>query len=212
MISCCGTLPKSAQKFDNLSHLCSSFPPHQLEPLSVHRGLGLVSQVFNEPIMMTLKGNLGIGHTRYSTMGGGDNVGLAQPFIVHTAYGTIAVAHNGELVNSNRLRERILANGVGLSTGSDSELITQALSMEPPDSFKQDYINKRFNKGNNGAAAGGGGEGSGGAVNGHRDGGVRDIEDHNFNQSSPYATQLSQKEASFVARILHVSDFLGSGA
>jgi glutamine phosphoribosylpyrophosphate amidotransferase len=60
-----------------------------LEPFSVHRGMGLVSQIFNEPIMMTLKGNLGIGHTRYSTMGGADNVQLAQPFIVHTSYGTI---------------------------------------------------------------------------------------------------------------------------
>lgn len=113
---------------------------------------------------------------------------------MHTVYGTIAVAHNGELVNSNRLRERILANGVGLSTGSDSELITQALSMEPPDSFKQDYINKKFNKNSNQS-----GEGT---VNGH---GERDIEDHSFNHSSPYATQLSQKEANFVARILHVS-------
>ena len=79
--------------------------------------MGLVSQVFNEPIMMTLKGNLGIGHTRYSTMGGADNVQLAQPFMVHTSYGPIAMAHNGELVNSQALRERILRNGVGLTTG-----------------------------------------------------------------------------------------------
>lgn len=142
--------------------------------------------------MMTLKGNLGIGHTRYSTMGGADNVGLVQPFMVHTSYGTIAVAHNGELVNSNRLRERILANGVGLSTGSDSELITQALSMEPPEQFKQDYINKRFNRLTSK------GEPVSNGQNGH------DLED-SLNHSSPYATHLSQKEANFVARILHVS-------
>lgn len=67
--------------------------------------------------------------------------------------------------------------------------------MEPPDSFKQDYINKKFNQNSHNSHQGGEG-----AVNGHRD-----IEDHNFNQSSPYATQLSQKEANFVARILHVS-------
>ena len=158
----------------------------------MHRGMGLVSQVFNEPIMMTLKGNLGIGHTRYSTMGGVDNVQLVQPFMVHTSYGTIAMAHNGELVNSNRLRERILANGVGLSTGSDSELITQALSMEPPEQFKQDYINKKFKLRSKGGAP---------VTNGHV--GEHDLED-SFNHSSPYATHLSQKEASFVARILHV--------
>lgn len=81
------------------------------EPFSVHRGMGLVSQIFNEPIMLSLKGNLGIGHTRYSTMGGADSVSLAQPFVVHTSYGTIAVAHNGELVNSTPLRQTILENG-----------------------------------------------------------------------------------------------------
>lgn len=110
------------------------------EPFSVHRGMGLVSQIFNEPIMLSLKGNLGIGHTRYSTMGGADSVSLAQPFVVHTSYGTIAVAHNGELVNSAPLRQKILENGVGLSTGSDSELITQCLSMPPPDQFKKEPV------------------------------------------------------------------------
>lgn len=80
-------------------------------PFAVHRGMGLVSQIFNEPSMLVLKGNLGIGHTRYSTMGGCDSVSLAQPFIVHTSYGSIAVAHNGELVNSGSLRHKILENG-----------------------------------------------------------------------------------------------------
>lgn len=166
---------------------------------------------------MTLKGNLGIGHTRYSTMGGADNVQLVQPFLVHTSYGTIAVAHNGELVNSNRLRERILSNGVGLSTGncfpvkpkyfliphfscvtgSDSELITQALSMEPPEQFKQDYMNKKFKLKSNKSNM------SNGSIN-HNE---QDLED-SFNHSSPYATHLSQKEANFVARILHVSNLV----
>ncbi|UXI15756.1 cyclin-dependent kinase inhibitor 1-like [Sarcoptes scabiei] len=192
------------------------------EPLAVHRGLGLVSQIFNESTMMSLKGNLGIGHTRYSTMGGADSVQLVQPFLVHTSYGTIAVAHNGELVNSNRLREKILANGVGLTTGSDSELITQALSMEPPEQFHEDYINamcaeQDFNHL---------------SINGHRrdqngdsDNSIKHDDDkddddvggrNNYlqrlkvkkrNQSfhhSPYAKQISRKEESFVARILHL--------
>ena len=85
------------------------------EPFAVHRGMGLVSQIFSEPIMLALKGNLGIGHTRYSTMGGATDVYLAQPFVVHTSYGSIAVAHNGELVNSKTLRQKILENGESIS-------------------------------------------------------------------------------------------------
>lgn len=81
-------------------------------PFAAYRGMGLVSNIFNEANMLTLKGNLGIGHTRYSTMGGCDNVQLAQPFVVHTSYGSIAVAHNGELVNSGPLRQKILENGM----------------------------------------------------------------------------------------------------
>lgn len=79
--------------------------------LFFHRGVGLVSQIFNEPIMASLKGNLGIGHTRYSTTGGSESVAMAQPFIVHTSYGVITVAHNGELLNSGTLRQKILDNG-----------------------------------------------------------------------------------------------------
>ncbi|XP_054160713.1 amidophosphoribosyltransferase-like [Oppia nitens] len=159
------------------------------EPFSVHRGMGLVSQVFNEPIMMTLKGNLGIGHNRYSTAGGADNIQLAQPFVVHTSYGAIAMAHNGELVNSQTLRERILRNGVGLTTGSDSELITQALSMEPPQQFKQ-FNYERSNSVNNCDKC---------SVdhNGHTE--------HKQSAINPYAqSHMSQKDSDFVARILHL--------
>lgn len=77
---------------------------------ATYRGTGLVSQVFNEAAIKSLKGNLGIGHTRYSTTGGSE-VQLAQPFVVHTSYGTLSVAHNGELVNSKNLRKRILESG-----------------------------------------------------------------------------------------------------
>lgn len=108
---------------------------YKTEPFNVSRSEGLVSSAFNEMSMMSLKGNLGIGHTRYSTTGGSGSLQLAQPFVVHTAYGTIAVAHNGELVNSSKLRETLLASGVGLTTGGDSELITQCLSQTPPDEF-----------------------------------------------------------------------------
>lgn len=116
---------------------------YKTEPFNVSRSEGLVSSAFNEFSMMSLKGNLGIGHTRYSTTGGSGSIQLAQPFVVHTSYGTIAVAHNGELVNSSRLRETLLSSGVGLTTGGDSELITQCLSQTPPDEFIHPKILRR---------------------------------------------------------------------
>ncbi|XP_071787673.1 amidophosphoribosyltransferase-like [Asterias amurensis] len=96
-----------------------------------HKGMGLVSQIFNEDNLNKLHGNLGIGHTRYSTAGTSDLINC-QPFNVETLHGWIAVAHNGELVNANKLRENILRHGVGLSTSSDSEVITQLLARPPP--------------------------------------------------------------------------------
>lgn len=120
---------------------------YKTEPFSVSRSEGLVSSAFNEISMMSLKGNLGIGHTRYSTSGGSGSIQLAQPFVIHTKYGTIAVAHNGELVNSSNLRETLLSHGVGLTTGGDSELITQCLSQMPPEEFR--FRKEKFNKNNN---------------------------------------------------------------
>jgi len=99
---------------------------------NVKKGMGLVSNIFNDEATKKLKGNLGIGHTRYSTSAGSEEVNC-QPFVVHSAHGALAVAHNGELFNAGRLRRMVLARGVGLSTHSDSELITQALCLNPPD-------------------------------------------------------------------------------
>ena len=96
-----------------------------------HKGMGLVSQIFCEEKLAKLKGNLGVGHTRYSTAGYSD-LSNCQPFVVETLHGLIAVAHNGELVNSNPLKQSLLERGVGLTTGSDSELITQLLALSPP--------------------------------------------------------------------------------
>ncbi|XP_046984300.1 amidophosphoribosyltransferase-like isoform X2 [Schistocerca americana] len=98
----------------------------------VHKGMGMINNVFNDESMKKLKGNLGIGHTRYSTSAASEEVNC-QPFVVHTTHGPLAVAHNGELVNCGSLRKMVLARGVGLSTHSDSELITQALCLNPPD-------------------------------------------------------------------------------
>nr|CAB3265057.1 amidophosphoribosyltransferase-like [Phallusia mammillata] len=105
----------------------------------VHKGMGLVSNVFNPHVLSQLNGNSGIGHTRYSTHGA-SSIANCQPFVVDTQHGYIAVAHNGELVNKRKLRKQILNRGVGLSTGSDSELITQLLCL-PLDSGEENQPN-----------------------------------------------------------------------
>ncbi|XP_046352698.1 amidophosphoribosyltransferase-like [Haliotis cracherodii] len=94
------------------------------------KGMGFVGGVFSEEDLQKLKGNIGVGHTRYSTQGASELVNI-QPFVVETIHGLITVAHNGELVNAAALKKEVLLHGVGLSTASDSELITQLLTRTP---------------------------------------------------------------------------------
>lgn len=98
---------------------------------SYHKGDGLVASIFTDDKINKLRGTLGIGHSRYSTAGGRDPANT-QPFMVHTRHGPLATAHNGELINAVALRKTVLDRGIGLSTCSDSELITQMLSLTPP--------------------------------------------------------------------------------
>lgn len=72
----------------------------------VHKGMGLVKNVFASENFKKLKGHLGIGHTRYSTTAKSEAVS-SQPFVVHSMAGSLAVAHNGELVNSASLRKMV---------------------------------------------------------------------------------------------------------
>ena len=96
----------------------------------VHKGEGLVASVFNEDILTTLKGPSAIGHTRYSTTGG-STLRNAQPQVIETIDGPLAVAHNGNLVNAPTLRRRLLERGVGLRTSSDTEVMLQILTAAP---------------------------------------------------------------------------------
>ena len=93
----------------------------------IHKGLGLVAQVFNEDNLHTLRGHLTIGHTRYSTMGA-PRLLNAQPYLIETALGPLGVAHNGNLTNAHSLRRDLLHRGVGLTSSSDSEVIIQMLA------------------------------------------------------------------------------------
>lgn len=92
----------------------------------MHKDVGLVSQVFDEASMEPLQGDMAIGHTRYSTTGS-NNRRNAQPFLIETRLGPLAVAHNGNLINSSALRDELLEDGIGLSSSSDTEVITMML-------------------------------------------------------------------------------------
>ncbi len=94
---------------------------------NMHKGVGLVSQVFTEQNLSPLQGHMAIGHTRYSTTGG-QHVRNVQPYLIETLYGPLGVAHNGNLTNALTLRQLLLKRGVGLSSTSDTEMMTQILA------------------------------------------------------------------------------------
>jgi len=98
----------------------------------IHKGMGLVSQVFTEETLAPMEGSLAIAHTRYSTTGG-SKLRNAQPYLIETVLGPLGVGHNGNLVNAPMLRRDLLQRGVGLSSSSDSEIITQMIAGAPGD-------------------------------------------------------------------------------
>jgi amidophosphoribosyltransferase len=99
------------------------------EQVHLHKEMGLVSQVFNEAILKELPGAIAVGHTRYSTTGSSRKVN-AQPAVVDTRLGKLALAHNGNLVNVTQLREELLQQNCNLVTTTDSEMIALAIAQE----------------------------------------------------------------------------------
>ncbi|HEY9619655.1 MAG TPA: amidophosphoribosyltransferase [Crinalium sp.] len=97
--------------------------------VNLHKEMGLVSQVFNEKILSELKGTIAVGHTRYSTTGS-SRVVNAQPAVVQTRLGALALTHNGNLVNTANLREELLKNNTSFLTTTDSEMIALAIAEE----------------------------------------------------------------------------------
>ena len=93
----------------------------------LHKGMGLVAQVFNENNLTPLKGHIAIAQNRYSTTGS-SHLRNAQPYLIETMSGPLGIAHNGNLTNALHLRHQLLKRGVGLSSTSDSEVITQILA------------------------------------------------------------------------------------
>ncbi len=92
-----------------------------------HKGMGLVSQVFDGEILHQLVGHIAVGHTRYSTTGS-SHLRNAQPLTVDCARGQIAIAHNGNLTNAAGLREELESKGSIFQTTVDSEIILHLMA------------------------------------------------------------------------------------
>jgi len=97
--------------------------------ISAHKGMGLVSEVFHNDILDKLRGNIGIGHVRYSTAGGSIEEN-AQPIFLNYAKGTLALAHNGNITNADSLRKELEEEGAVFSGTADSEVIAYRIAKE----------------------------------------------------------------------------------
>lgn len=102
--------------------------------LTTYKGMGLVSDVFNENKLDELKGNIAIGHVRYSTTGE-SRIENAQPLENKFKLGQIAVAHNGNLTNSKIIRELLEDGGSTFNTTIDSEVIIKLIARKAQNGF-----------------------------------------------------------------------------
>jgi amidophosphoribosyltransferase len=107
--------------------------------LSVHKDMGLVSDVFNETILNKLKGNIAVGHVRYSTTGS-SVLKNAQPLLIEYSKGSICIAHNGNLVNSLELREYLEKTGSIFQTTTDSEIIIHLMARAKSTNLEQSLV------------------------------------------------------------------------
>lgn len=94
-----------------------------------HKGMGLVNEVFDSESMEKLAGDIGVGHVRYSTAGGSTREN-AQPLVLNYIKGTLALAHNGNLINAPELRGELAHDGAIFQTTIDSEVIAYHIARE----------------------------------------------------------------------------------
>ena len=92
-----------------------------------HRGMGLVSETFDESTLALLPGDLAVGHTRYSTTGS-TVLANAQPCSANTRCGPLAIAHNGNLVNAAEIRRELVERGAIFTTSSDTEVLVHLIA------------------------------------------------------------------------------------
>lgn len=106
-----------------------------LEEIKYHKGMGLVNQVFNEENLRELRGSIALGHVRYSTTGS-SIIENAQPVVMDTKFGPLALAHNGNLINTEDLRSELKDRGLSFTGTADSEVIAALISTSKEENFE----------------------------------------------------------------------------
>jgi len=101
--------------------------------------MGLVSEIFNPKNLSGLTGDMAVGHVRYSTTGS-SNIKNTQPFLVETSKGTLAIAHNGNLVNAKELHKELKSSGSIFQTDLDPEIIIHLLSKSRKENLPDAFI------------------------------------------------------------------------
>ncbi len=109
------------------------------ESIYSHKGMGLVPDIFDEEKVSKLKGHIAIGHVRYSTTGS-TTLKNAQPVVVDYSRGTVAIGHNGNLVNGALLRAELEARGSIFQTTLDSEIIIHLMARPEHRNFEEGLI------------------------------------------------------------------------
>ncbi len=105
------------------------------ERMQVERGMGAIADVFGEETLERLAGERALGHTRYSTAGA-SAIHNAQPIVVNTSMGPVAIVHNGNLVNAANERRRLEHSGSIFQTSSDTEVVLHLMACNP----RQDLV------------------------------------------------------------------------
>jgi amidophosphoribosyltransferase len=104
-----------------------------------HKAMGLVPDIFNEKVLENLKGNIVLGHVRYSTTGSSLLIN-AQPFRIQYAGKSLAIAHNGNLVNARRLRMELENGGSIFQTTMDSEIVLHLIAKNMREGLEQAMV------------------------------------------------------------------------
>ena len=108
--------------------------------INIYKKMGLVSQVFNEEIMSKLTGNIAIGHNRYGTTGS-STIANAQPILLETNLGPLAVAHNGNLANTNQLKRKLFSKGHSFYSTTDTEIIAKLIARAKGRNWESKILN-----------------------------------------------------------------------
>lgn len=105
------------------------------ERFYIHKGKGLVNEIFNKKgIIASLKGKIAIGHNRYSTFGDESESNI-QPLHAHYDLGSVAIAHNGNLVNASSIKRELVSQGAIFNSNSDTEVIIHLIARSTKSSF-----------------------------------------------------------------------------